>query len=345
MWWEAGSYLSSLTPITIVMSSSLAGAEMMTFFAPPSRCALAVGPVVNRPVDSMTMSTPRSPHGSLAGSRSARILIDLSPTWMVSPSTDTGCGSLPTTLSYCSKWAMVATSPRSLAATTSMPRSAAALPGAFTARQKLRPMRPNPLIPTRTVMTPVSVPGPRRGQGPTSAFILEGGQLPTRLSDTGSLAAEPGHPLPEWSSPLNGLVHPNRPGRQRGVVEDRLPSDLRRPDKGRLLQGGGHQRDVRASPPRAAVRERGPQPDRVGLQQVAVQATQQDPVGVDHVDQVSEPEPEALDQGRRRGPHRGVARVIAAQHGDRLRQFRDPRLGDPAGQRQEPRRVGFHAQA
>src|SRR6266849_6505680 len=44
MWCAAGSYASSLTPITIVMSSSLAGAEMMTFFAPASRCALAVGP-------------------------------------------------------------------------------------------------------------------------------------------------------------------------------------------------------------------------------------------------------------------------------------------------------------
>ncbi|SHT52915.1 Uncharacterised protein [Mycobacteroides abscessus subsp. abscessus] len=31
------SYLSSLTPSTMVMSSSLAGAEMMTFLAPASR--------------------------------------------------------------------------------------------------------------------------------------------------------------------------------------------------------------------------------------------------------------------------------------------------------------------
>ena len=35
MWCVAGSYLSSLTPMTTVMSSPLAGAEMMTFFAPP----------------------------------------------------------------------------------------------------------------------------------------------------------------------------------------------------------------------------------------------------------------------------------------------------------------------
>ena len=148
MWCAAGSYASSLTPITIVMSSSLAGAEMMTFFAPASRCALAVGPVVNRPVDSITTSTPRSLHGSLAGSRSARILIDLSPTRMVSPDTDTSSARVPSTVSYLSRCAIVATSPRSFAATISMPRSPSA---ALAARQKLRPMRPKPLIPTRIV--------------------------------------------------------------------------------------------------------------------------------------------------------------------------------------------------
>src|ERR1700691_305895 len=144
----AGSYASSWTPITIVMSSSLAGAEMMTFFAPASRCAPAVDPVVNRPVDSITTSTPSSRQGSLAGSRSARILIDLAPTWIVSPDTDTSCGKVPSTVSYLSRCAIVAMSPRSFAATISMPRSPSA---ALTARQKLRPMRPNPLIPTRMV--------------------------------------------------------------------------------------------------------------------------------------------------------------------------------------------------
>ena len=34
MWWVAGSYLSSLTPRTIVMSSPFAGALMITFLAP-----------------------------------------------------------------------------------------------------------------------------------------------------------------------------------------------------------------------------------------------------------------------------------------------------------------------
>src|SRR6202162_4355445 len=148
MWCVAGSYASSFTPITTVMSSSLAGAEMMTFFAPASRCARAVGPVVNRPVDSITTSTPRSRHGSLAGSRSARILIDLSPTRMVSPDTDTSSARVPSTVSYLSRCAIVAMSPRSFAATISMPRSPCP---ALAARQQLRPIRPKPLIPTRIV--------------------------------------------------------------------------------------------------------------------------------------------------------------------------------------------------
>ncbi len=50
----AGSYLSWLTPMTTVMSSPLAGAEMMTFLAPAARCPLAFSASVNRPVDSMT---------------------------------------------------------------------------------------------------------------------------------------------------------------------------------------------------------------------------------------------------------------------------------------------------
>ena len=110
MWCGSGSYASSLTPITIVMSSSLAGAEMMTFFAPASRCARPRDLVVNRPVDSITTSTPRSRHGSWAGSRSARNLIDLSPTRMASPDTDTSSARVPSTVSYLSRCAIVAMS-------------------------------------------------------------------------------------------------------------------------------------------------------------------------------------------------------------------------------------------
>ena len=58
----AASYRLSLTPITIVMSSFLAGAEMMTFLAPLSACTLALVASVKKPVDSMTTSAPTSPH-------------------------------------------------------------------------------------------------------------------------------------------------------------------------------------------------------------------------------------------------------------------------------------------
>ena len=40
------SYLSSLTPITMVMSSPVAGAEMMTFLTGPRRCSLACSALV-----------------------------------------------------------------------------------------------------------------------------------------------------------------------------------------------------------------------------------------------------------------------------------------------------------
>merc|ERR1719181_1932448 len=68
----AGSYSSVLTPTTMVgVSASLAGAEMMTFFAPPSMCFMQSGVVVNAPVDSQTYSTPRVDHGISVGSRVA----------------------------------------------------------------------------------------------------------------------------------------------------------------------------------------------------------------------------------------------------------------------------------
>ncbi len=74
MWCSSLLYWSSFTPMTMVMSSFLAGAEMTTFLAPASRCALALVPSVKKPVDSTTTSTPSSPQGRLAGSRSESTL-------------------------------------------------------------------------------------------------------------------------------------------------------------------------------------------------------------------------------------------------------------------------------
>ena len=72
--------VSWLTPITTVTSGLLAGAVMMTFFAPAARCLAASSRLVKRPVDSNTTSTPRSFHGSCAGSF-------CDSTWNSSPST------------------------------------------------------------------------------------------------------------------------------------------------------------------------------------------------------------------------------------------------------------------
>merc|ERR1719379_1225013 len=69
---EAGSYSSVLTPTTMVgVSASFAGAEMMTFFAPPSMCFMHPSVVVKAPVDSQTYSTPADFHGISVGSRVA----------------------------------------------------------------------------------------------------------------------------------------------------------------------------------------------------------------------------------------------------------------------------------
>ncbi len=72
----------------MVTSGSVAGAETMTFFAPPfSMCWMTSGRLVYLPVDSMTTSTPRSFQGSLPTSFSARTLIFRPLTTMASPST------------------------------------------------------------------------------------------------------------------------------------------------------------------------------------------------------------------------------------------------------------------
>ena len=84
---RSGSKMSSLTPMTKVASAPSAGAETMTRCAPPSRWPAAASRDVNRPVDSMTTSTPSSSHGSALGSRSASTRIRASRPGGRSPST------------------------------------------------------------------------------------------------------------------------------------------------------------------------------------------------------------------------------------------------------------------
>ena len=64
-----------LTPWTTVKSTSLAGAEIITFFAPASICLPAVILSKNNPVHSKTTSAPILPQGNFAGSLSAKTLI------------------------------------------------------------------------------------------------------------------------------------------------------------------------------------------------------------------------------------------------------------------------------
>src|SRR6478735_7554774 len=80
MWCCSASYLSSLTPSTIVMSGSVAGAEITTLAAPAVRCCDAPSRSVKRPVDSTTTSTSTSFQGSAVGSRSESTFRDLPST-------------------------------------------------------------------------------------------------------------------------------------------------------------------------------------------------------------------------------------------------------------------------
>ena len=95
MWCFSGSNSFSLTPSTIVLSSFFAGAEMITYLAPASMCALALVASVKKAVDSMTMSTPRSFQGSFAGSRSCRTLIRRPSTNRASAVASTSPGYFP----------------------------------------------------------------------------------------------------------------------------------------------------------------------------------------------------------------------------------------------------------
>ena len=123
----AGSYVVWLTPITTVTSSFFAGAEMITFFAPPeSTWARALVASVKKPVDSTTTSAPMSAHFRAAGSRSANALISWSPTLIASAVEVTSASSRPRIVSNLSRWASTALSVRSLTPTISMSAPAAA---------------------------------------------------------------------------------------------------------------------------------------------------------------------------------------------------------------------------
>ena len=115
-----GSYFCSFTPRTTVMSGSIAGAVITTFFAPASRCFDDRARSRKMPVDSTTTSTASSPHGSAAGSLTEQTRTSRPSTKMASPLAVTSASNVPCTESCFSRWASVLASARSLTATTSM---------------------------------------------------------------------------------------------------------------------------------------------------------------------------------------------------------------------------------
>src|SRR5271157_3935159 len=147
-WCFAASYLSSLTPITMVMSSLVVGAVIITFFTGPRRCSFASSALVNFPVDSMTTCAPTDPQSSLEGSFSAKTRMFLPSTLMESAVAEILLGRLPRMESYFSRCASVFGSVRSLTATKSRLLSVSAV------RRILRPIRPKPLIPTLIAISP-----------------------------------------------------------------------------------------------------------------------------------------------------------------------------------------------
>ena len=140
----------SFTPNTTVRTPSpFPGAVMRTFFAPAVKCPCAFSACVNNPVASIAISAPSSFHGNAAGpSFTARQRMRCPLTTSVSsPSASTVPLKCPWTESYFNKYAKLSAPTRSLTATTSTisPKSFCSQ----SARNTNRPMRPNPLIPTR----------------------------------------------------------------------------------------------------------------------------------------------------------------------------------------------------
>merc|ERR1719321_1701957 len=140
-------YSSVLTPTTMVgVSASLAGAEMITFFAPPSMCFRQPSVVVKAPVDSQTYSTPTSFHGISVGSRVDERVMGRPLTFR--PVSDTSTefpdprDQRPWTVSCSSKYFMYSGDMGELMCFRTKSSRSIAM------RATWRPMRPKPLIPS-----------------------------------------------------------------------------------------------------------------------------------------------------------------------------------------------------
>merc|ERR1719253_2525147 len=137
------SYSSWLTPTTRVgVSASLAGAEMMTFLAPPSMCFMQPSVEVKAPVDSQTYSTPVSFHGISVGSRVAD-RVTFMPLISRPPSTMSQVpGKRPWTVSCSRRYFMYSGDIGELMCLSTKASRSIAM------RTTWRPMRPKPLTPS-----------------------------------------------------------------------------------------------------------------------------------------------------------------------------------------------------
>src|SRR5436309_7770310 len=182
-------------------------------------CLEAVPVSRNTPVDSTTTSTPSSRHGSVAGSLRAQTRISRPSTKIASPLAVTSARRVPCTESCLSRWASVFASARSLTPTTSMSVASSAV------RKKTRPIRPNPLTPTRTLMAS-SLLG---GRGSSDFDKLYG-----HLRDTGN-CYHPDTPRPGLTQRPRALAE--RRARREDVVDD---DDVAAGDAARRPEGAAH---------------------------------------------------------------------------------------------------------
>merc|ERR1719353_1151614 len=139
----SGSYSSWLTPTTRVgVSASFAGAEMMTFLAPPSTCFMQPSVLVKAPVDSQTYSTPVVFQGISVGSRVAESETGR-PLTMRPPSASSHVPlKRPWTVSCSRRYFMYSGDIGELMCLSTKESRSMAM------RTTWRPMRPNPLTPS-----------------------------------------------------------------------------------------------------------------------------------------------------------------------------------------------------
>merc|ERR1719174_2429856 len=177
---------SVLTPTTMVgVSASLAGAEMITFFAPPSTCFMQPSVVVKAPVDSQTYSTPASVQGISVGSRvdervTGRPLILRPPSISSMPPPKR-----PWTVSCSSKYFIYSGDIGELMCLSTKSSRSIAM------RATWRPMRPKPLIPSLigasgfVDLTDTSRPEVMKARGP----LRSEEDMATRLVASAALAS------------------------------------------------------------------------------------------------------------------------------------------------------------